>query len=306
VDKLDAMGSFVAVAREGGFSAASRILGQPVATVSRKVALLEQALGFSLLKRSTRHVALTAAGERYFADCELILEAVASAEAAASGEFQSPRGKLILTAPLGFGRRHVQPVILEFARQYPDVQVEVKLTERLLPLLEENIDCALRVGSLADSSLVARRLGYLRRIVCAAPSYLAKHGIPTHPNDLGAHHCISGYGGPIKTWDFRQRSTGETISAAVKVRIAINASDAAVVAACEGFGLVQAGSHQLSEAAAAGKLQAVLRDFEPDPTPVSLVYVGRAQVAAKLRAFIDFAVPCLEERLQEEERIWQQ
>lgn len=304
MDKFDAMQCFVAVVREGGFSAASRALGQPVATVSRKVAQLEQALGLTLLRRSTRHVALSSAGERYFQDCERLLELLQTAEASASGEFRAPRGRLLLTAPLGFGRLHVMPVVREFLRAYPEIQVEVQLTDRLVPIIEEHVDCAVRINALPDSGLVAKPLGQVRRLVCAAPSYLAVRGEPQHPADLRGHDCIAWAGGAQRTWDFRLREGGSIEAVPVHARLVINASEAAVEAARDGLGLVQATCYQLSTAFAAGELVPVLRSFEQSPTPVSLVYAERGLVAAKLRAFVDFAAVRLRERLDAVASIW--
>ena len=209
MDRLDAITAFVAVARHGGFSAAGRAMGAPVATISRKVALLEEALGVRLFVRTTRHVALTEGGQRYFEACSRVIDDLRDADEAVTGEYRQPKGDLVLTAPLGFGQQHLQPVVHEFLRAHPQVNVHLQLADRVLALVEEHVDCALRIGTLADSTLVAREVGTVRTVVCASPAYLAARGEPADLAALAGHDCISWTGlGPQRTWALTLRQDG--------------------------------------------------------------------------------------------------
>lgn len=300
IQQLDWIEAFLAVARAGGFSAAGRELGVPVATVSRKVALLEKSLGVRLLLRSTRHVALTEGGRRYFDACGRVLDDLRDANEMVVGEYRRPTGELSLTAPMGFGQRHVQPVVHEFLRTYPEVNVNLALADRVVSLVEEHIDCAVRISSLPDSLLVAQKLGQIRMVVCASPDYLKKHGVPRHPSELAHHNCISWTSlGPYKAWDFRVEPGKPEELVPIRVRLSTSTPESAVNAAIEGLGLVQATSYQVAPAIRAGQLKPVLRKFEYQPVPVSLVYPSRRLIPLKLRAFLDFAAPRLKQRLEE-------
>lgn len=301
MDRLDSIEAFVAVARAGGFSAAGRVLHSPVPTVSRKVAQLEQELGVRLLARTTRHVALTDNGRHYYDACSRLLDDLRDANERVAGEYRVPKGELSVTAPLGFGRQHLQPVVHEFLRAYPEVNVSLRLADRLVALVEEHVDCAVRISSLADSTLVARAVGQIRIVVCAAPSYLAARGIPGHPAELAGHDCVTWTAiGPFKAWQF-QLHPGTALPeelVPIRVRLATSTAESAVQAAIEGLGLVQATSYQLAPAVMDGRLVPVLRQFEERATPVSLVYPSKRLVPLKLSAFLDFATPRLEERLR--------
>lgn len=306
VDKFESMEAFVAVAKAGGFSAASRQLGAPVATVSRKVALLEESIGVRLFARSTRHVALTEQGATYYEACRRVLDDLHDADEMVCGEYRQPKGELKLTAPVGFGRRHLQPVVHEFLQAYPQIDVNLQLADRVVGLVEEHIDCAVRISTMADSSLVAREVGQIRIVVCASPDYLAAHGTPTHPQELLQHQCISWTTlGPYKAWEFRLGPDDDSGSAMVPIRVRLSSAtpDSAVDAACAGLGLVQATSYQVAEAVRAGTLVPLLRGFEAPATPVSLVYPSKRLTPLKLRAFLDFAAPRLARRLDEVSRI---
>ena len=306
MDKLESIEAFVAVARAGGFSAASRQLGSPVATVSRKVALLEEAVGVRLLARSTRHVALTDQGKSYYEACRRVLEDLHDADQLISGEYRQPKGELALTAPVGFGRRHLQPVVHEFLAAYPLIDVNLQLADRVVGLVEEHVDCAVRISSMSDSSLVAREVGKIRIVVCASPAYLATHGTPVHPRELLHHQCISWTTlGPYKAWEFRMGPEVSSPVAMVPIRVRLSSTtpDSAVDAACAGLGLVQATSYQVAQAVLEGTLVPVLRDFEAPPTPVSLVYPSKRLTPLKLRAFLDFVAPRLAQRLEEVARV---
>ena len=298
MDRLEAMSVFAAVAEAQGFSAASRRLGMPLATVSRKVSELEQSLGVQLLARSTRRVSLTDTGRQYFEACRRILDDVSEAERAAVGEYRAPRGELILTTPIVFGRLHIVPVVTEFLDAYREVHVQMMLVDRVVDLIDEHIDLALRIGELPDSSLIAVRLGTIGRVVCASPAYLAAHGVPTHPEELAGHDAVTfaGLSSP-KEWSFRVG--GATQRFPVCSRLTVNTAEAALDAVMAGAGLTRVMSYQAAEAVRDGRVVMALRDYAPEPNPISLVYPSGRLVPLKLRAFLDFAVPRLKVRLQE-------
>jgi len=290
------MSVFVAVVAAGSFSGAARRLRMPVPTVSRKVAELETLLRARLLTRSTRHLALTEAGTTYLAACRRILEDVATAERGAAGQHQEPRGDLTLTAPIVLGRLHVLPLVAEFLASYPQINVELRLADRSLPLLDEHLNLAVRVGKLPDSALVALRVGAVREVVCASPAYLAKHGTPRNPAELTGHDCVD-FAGPAYAVGWSFESAGERRPVSPRTRLAVNTAEAAIDAAIAGVGLTRVLSYQVASAVQAGSLQLVLRKFEPAPVPVSLVHLRQALLPAKLRAFVDFAAPRLKARL---------
>jgi DNA-binding transcriptional LysR family regulator len=193
MDRFESMSAFVAVVEAGGFSAASRKLGMPLATVSCKVSELERQLSAQLLIRSTRKVELTDVGTQYFRTCRRLLEDLAEAERVAFGEYIVPKGGLTVSAPIVFGRLYLGPVIVDFLRSYPDIDIDLRLADAFdfVNLIEERTDVALRIGHLPDRNLVARKVGEIRHIVCASPSYLSERGTPTHPRELPNHDCIT-------------------------------------------------------------------------------------------------------------------
>jgi DNA-binding transcriptional LysR family regulator len=293
MDRLESMSVFVAVVAAGSFSAASRQLRMPLPTVSRKVAEIESHLKAKLLVRSTRSLELTEAGQTYIEDCKRILEAVTEAERGASGQYNVPQGELTVTAPLVFGRLHVTPVVTEFLRAYERVDVRLLLADRALNLIEDHVDLAVRIGALPDSRLAASKVGQIRRVVCASPAYLKEHGTPRTPQDLRQHHCVTFAGlTDAGSWSFRE---GETVR--VHSRLSTSTAEAAIDATVAGIGLTCTLSYQIAEAVKAGRLQVVLRKFEPAALPVSLLYVRESRLTAKLRSFIDYAAPRLRARL---------
>jgi DNA-binding transcriptional LysR family regulator len=296
MDRLEAMSLFVAAAEAGSLSAAGRRFGIPLATVSRKVSDLERHLKTRLLNRSTRQLTLTDAGHAYLAACRRILDEVGEAERTAAGEYSAPTGELIITAPIVFGRLHVLPVVTGFLAAYPDVAIRLMLADRITQLTEEHIDLAVRIGHLPDSSLVATRIGSIRRVVCASPAYLAEHGTPETPKDLAAHSCITFEGlTALAAWTF---ATGKTdLTVPIRSRLRVNTAEAAIDAAIAGVGMTRVLSYQITAAVRSGTLCAVLQAFEPQPWPVSLVHAGQGLLPVKLRAFLDFAAPRLKERL---------
>jgi DNA-binding transcriptional LysR family regulator len=296
MDRLEAMGVFVAVVETGSLSAAGRKLGMPLATVSRKISDLETQVFTRLLHRSTRRLTLTDAGQNYLVACKRILGDVEEAERSASGEYAAPKGELIVTAPILFGRLHVLPVTTQFLLAYPDVDVRLVLGDRFLNLVDDHVDVAVRIGELPDSSLIARRIGAIREVVCASPAYFAKRGRPRHPRDLAKHDCVT-FDGLMSATTWRFASGGEDIAVAIRSRLAVNTADAAIAAAIDGVGITRVLSYQTEGARHDGALEFALRKFEPLARPVNVVYAQRGRLPLKARAFIDFSVPRLTSRL---------
>ncbi len=296
VDRLDAMHVLLTAVDSGSLSKASRALRQPLATVSRKVAELESHLKATLLIRSAKGLELTPAGRSYVTAAKAILEQLSEAERAAAGEYTEPKGDLTVTAPTMFGRLHGLPVVTRFLSAFPDVAVQLLLTDRVAHFLDDQIDVALRIGELPDSALTATRLGTVRRLICASPEYLAANGVPLTPDDLAQHSVISfeSVSSPT-TWTFESNAT--VISASFRSRLSVNTIDAAIDAGLSGAGLIRTNSYQVVDHVRSGRLAIVLEKFEPAPRPVHLVYDKQGRLPLKLRAFVDFVVPRLRERL---------
>ncbi|MFL6708261.1 MAG: LysR family transcriptional regulator [Massilia sp.] len=299
MDRLESMAVLLAVVDAGSLSAAARRLGKPLPTVSRKIAELEAHLRTRVLQRTTRQLSLTETGAAYVAACRRILEDVGEAERIATGEYATPKGELVVTAPVVFGRLHMVPVVAEFLAQYPQIAIKLVLTDRVVHLMEEQIDAALRIGQLPDSSMMATGLGMVHSVVCASPGYLARHGVPAAPRDLAAHNCISfEVLESRRAWVFG--SGRSALSVPVVSRLEVNTAEAAIGAAVLGVGLVRVLSYQVADALATGSLQVVLEDYESKPFPVSLVHKGQSPLPLKLRAFLDFVAPRLRERIAQE------
>lgn len=296
MDRLESMSTLVAAVEAGSLSAASRKLGMPLATVSRKVSELEAHLRTRLLNRTSRRLTLTDAGRSYVAACKRILDDLGEAERAAAGEYAAPRGDLIVTAPIVFGRLHVLPVAIEFLKAYPEIDIRLTLSDGVVSLQEDDIDLAVRIGELPDSSLIATRVGSIRRVVCASPAYFAARGTPKHPDELSAHDCITFHGlSASDRWQFGEGKSA--VSVPIHSRLIVNTAEAAIDAAIASVGLTRMLCYQVAAARRAGTLALALEKFEPAPWPVSLVYAGQGLLPLKLRAFIDFAVPRLKARL---------
>jgi len=300
MDRFESMSTLLAAVEGGSLSAASRKLGMPLATVSRKVSELEAHLRTRLINRTSRRLMLTDAGRSYVAACKRILEDIGEAERAAAGEYMAPRGDLTVTAPIVFGRLHVLPVAIEFLKAYPDIDIRVALADRVVNLQEDDIDLAIRIGDLPDSSLVATRVGSIRHVVCGSPAYFAQRGTPKSPGQLSTHDCIT-FDGLMSpdTWKFAVGKT--TLSVAIHSRLIVNTAEAAIDAAIAGVGITRVLSYQVASALRAGTLALALREVEPKPWPVSLVYSGQGLLPLKLRAFLDFAAPRLKARLAQSE-----
>ena len=269
----------------------------PLATVSRRVSDLEKRLGTQLLVRTSRQLELTEAGRAYSIAAREILAAIDDAERTAAGEFAAPRGDITLTAPIVFGRLHVLPIVIAFLNAYPDINANLLLSDKVINFTEDHVDVALRVGDLPDSAMIATRVGSIKSVVCASPAYLRARGpTPGHPSELKKHACIAFEGLTSSTyWTFGE-GRGR-ISIPIRARLVVNTAEAAVDAAIAGLGITKVLSYQVEEALRQRKLTKILAEFEPKPTPVSLVYPSRGALALKTRAFIEFATSRLRARL---------
>jgi DNA-binding transcriptional LysR family regulator len=297
MDRFEAMSILVASAEAGSFSDAGRQLGIPLPTVSRKVADLEAHLKTQLLVRSTRRLALTDAGADYVAACKRILEQIDEAETQASGEYTVPRGTLVITAPGAFGRIHVVPIVSAFLAKFAQINVHLTLAEPVLNLIDAHIDLAVRIGALPDSTLVATRVGEIRRVVVGSPAYFAARGTPSTLDDLVHHTCVTFSGFMSGTsWVFNTRR-GLSKSVRPLCRLQINTAESAIDAAVAGVGVTNVLSYQAARPLAEGKLKVVLQDHELEPVPVHLVHAGHAFVPLKVRSFMDFAAPRLRRSL---------
>ncbi|WKB51254.1 LysR family transcriptional regulator [Eleftheria terrae] len=300
MDRLECMQVFVAVAEAAGFAAAARRLRLSAPAVTRAVVALEQQVGARLLHRTTRSVRLTEAGERYLLDCKRILADIEEAEASAGGAYAEPQGQLSVTASVMFGRLHVAPLVLDFLDAHPRMRVRTFFVDRVVHLIDEGLDVAVRIAHLPDSSLTALPVGMVRRVVVAAPTYLAARGVPKQPADLAAHDAIGGSqtGGPDQPWQFGgPPGDGARQLVQPRVRLLVNAGEVSIDAALAGHGVTRALSYQVADAVRAGRLQIVLAEFEPPPIPVHLVYAEGRKAAAKVRAFVDFAAERLRRTL---------
>jgi len=288
LDRFAAMTAFVAVVDHKGFAAAARHLHVAPSAVTRLIGALEDGLGVRLLRRTTRSLSLTDAGERYLGRARVILSELRDVEDSARAERVAPRGRLVVTAPAVFGRLHVAPLMSAFLARYPDVVGELSLTDRTVSLVEEGIDLAVRIGALADSSLLARRMGATRRVVVGAPAYLARRGTPAAPADLAGHDLIrfASLSTPAE-WRFRQ--DGVDLAVSVNPRFITDSADAAIGQAEEGGGLTMVLGYQVAAAVRSGRLTIVLADFEPPPLPIHIVQPAGRLVPAAVRAFVDLA-----------------
>jgi DNA-binding transcriptional LysR family regulator len=299
MDRFESMSAFVAVASTGSFSAAARRLGAPLASVSRRVSELEEQLGVQLLMRSTRKITLTAAGQQFFAASKTILDRLNEAERAASGEYQTPRGKLVMVAPIVFGRQHVVPIVAEFLRAFQDVEIELRMTSRFLNLADAGVDLAVQLGQSAlEGGRTGSLVGGVARIVAASPSYLADRGRPAHPHDLARHDCVRYAVGDDEWGGWRFRIDGAVQTVVVPGRLTVMSAEAAVEAALAGAGLVRAGAHALAQPIIDGQLERVLIGFEPEPFPVAIVVPSERPYPLKLETLLDFLTPRLEARLR--------
>jgi DNA-binding transcriptional LysR family regulator len=288
MDRFDALSAFVAVADLKSFAAAARKLGLSASTATRLVAALEERIGLRLLQRTTRSVRLTDAGARYLERARRIMADLEEADGAAQAERSTPTGRFVVSAPLSFGRLHVSPLMCAYLERYPDIVGALQLTDRMVNLVEDGIDLAVRIGNLPDSSLIARHFGETRRIVVASPLYLAHYGEPRDPAELASHRIIhfAALGG-ASDWRFARKGRDERT--AIAPHYVTNSADAAVWHAARGGGLAMVLAYQAADELRAGRLKIVLRDFEPAPLPIQIVYPAARLLSAKVRAFVDLA-----------------
>jgi DNA-binding transcriptional LysR family regulator len=292
MDRLEGMAVFVAVADLGAFAAAARALSLSPPAVTRAVASLERRIGSRLLTRTTRAVRLTEAGRRYLADCRRILADIEEAEDAAAGSHRVPKGELVVTGSSLFGRLFLAPALPAFLERYPEVSVRALFVDRVVSLIEEGVDVAVRIAELPDSSMIATRVGMVRRVVVAAPDYLARHGVPRHPSELARHRLIAPT--TLMTgdeWPFQE--AGRPLAVRVESRLWLSTPETAAQAACGGFGLTRVPMFHIADDLGTGRLEIVLADFEVPPVPVSIAHHEGRRTAAKVRAFVDFMGPRL-------------
>jgi DNA-binding transcriptional LysR family regulator len=298
MDRLDAMSLLLSVAEAGSLSAASRKLGVPLPTVSRKISDLEAHLKTRLLIRSTRKLALTDAGAAYVAAAKRILDEVGEAERVASGEYAAPRGDLVITAPIVFGRLHVLPVVAEFLALWPEIDIRLVLSDRNLHLIDDHVDIAVRIGALADSALVSTRVGAVRSVVCGSPAYFAAHGAPKRPEDLSTLTAVAF--NPFSSshhWVFPDPKSKRELHVRLRSRLTVNTAEAAIDGAAAGLGVTRVLSYQAAQAVSDGRIQIVLAEYEPARLPVSLIHGHQGLTPLKVRMALDFAAPRLRARL---------
>jgi DNA-binding transcriptional LysR family regulator len=296
-DRLQSLEILVAVADQRGFARAARRLGLSPPAVTRAVAALERAVGVRLVNRTTRHVSLTDAGTAYVAAVRQALDGLDTARRAAIGEAGVPTGTLSLTASVTFGRWVVAPVAMDFAAKHAGVRVSLMLADRIVGLLEEGVDVAVRIGELPDSGLVARRVGEVRRVLVASPSYLRARGTPAHPRELAQHDVIR-FTALMGGRELRYVEAGRAAGVACSPRIEVNDAATALDGAERGHGVTLALSYMVRERVAAGALAEVLTGFMPPAAPVHLVYAQARFVAPRIRAFLDQAAPPIEAALR--------
>ena len=294
MNKLEAMEVFVQVVDAGSFTRAADNMQRPKATVSTQILALEKTLAVKLLHRTTRQLGVTAEGAAYYTHCQRILADVRASEESLSRSRLSPSGRLRVDALTGLASAIVIPAVPDFLRRYPEIELELGCSDRPADLIEEGVDCALRGGVLEDSNLIARRLAKLRFVTCAAPDYLARHGRPTHPNDLLGHRCVNYFSprsGKIADWDFSRGR--ERLRVAQPRSIAVNDSNAYVSAGLAGVGIVKLSTIMAGPLIARGQVEQLLPDWNSIPMPIHLVYPENRHLSAKVRVFADWVTELL-------------
>ena len=297
MDRLEAMSVLLAVSEAGSISAASRKLRVPLATISRKVSELEAHLNVRLLMRSNRQITLTDAGRSFVAASRRILQELGDAEREVSGEQKILKGELVVSAPIALGRFHLLPVVIDFLRDHPSMDVRMILADRRLNLIEDHIDIGLRVGDLRDFSLVAKKIGTVRRVVCASPAYLKRRGTPKTPDDLLAHDCITFENTlSAQTWSFNVGKMEKSFP--IHSRLIVSTAEAATDAAVAGIGLTRMLDYQITTQLREGTLKLVLESFRAPPKPVHLIYEAGRHLPLKIRTFLDYASPRLKKSMR--------
>lgn len=277
---------FVAVAEEQSFAGGARKLGMSPPAVTRAIAGLEDRLKVRLFTRTTRYVRVTEAGQRYLEDARRIIGEVDEADDAVAGINGEPKGHLAVTAPVLFGKLFVIPGIVDYLQRYPGMEVSAVFLDRIVNMLEEGLDVGIRIGELPDSSMKAIRVGYVRRVICASPNYLAKHGMPEKPADLADHLIVAASGvSPIVDWKF-----AHGLAVKVKPRLTVTNNDSAIAAVLKDLGVTRLLSYQIAPYLASGQLQTVLEEFEPEPLPIHVLHREGRYASAKVRTFVDLMV----------------
>ncbi|MFP2898371.1 LysR family transcriptional regulator [Corallococcus sp. 4LFB] len=292
MDQLFTLRTFVAVARQGSFTSASRRLRISPSVATRAIARLEERLGLALLTRTTRSVRLTERGQVYLESCQRLLEDLDEAERRVRGENAEPRGELSLSAPIVFGRLHVLPVVQELLAAHPALSVRLHLSDRNQHLVDEGIDAAVRLGELKDSGLIALKVGAVRRVLVASPQYVKRRGTPRSPAELIRHELIAFENlDATNEWRFGEKEK----PVRVQPRLILNSADTAIAAAERGMGIARTLSYQVADAVLAGRLVLLLGAFAPPPVPVSVIYPGRRSGSANVGAFVRTARSRFEE-----------
>jgi len=286
MDKLRAMQTFVCIVDEGSLTAAAAAMRSSLPAVVRTLAALEADLSVRLLNRTTRRLSLTDEGRSYLESCRRILAAVDEVEAGLSARHVEPAGQLVMTAPVLFGQMYVAPAVTRFVERYPAVSCRMEFTDRVVNLLEENIDVGVRIGPLADSTLVAQTVGQIRRVVVATPAFLRKHGVPRHPEALARANCVRFIGNAAHWWTFQEN--GAAFHVPVGGNLEFNQTAPAVAACAAGAGFGNFLSYQVAPLVAAKELRIVLQEFEQAPWPLSLIYPHARLLPARSRAFIEW------------------
>jgi DNA-binding transcriptional LysR family regulator len=289
------MSMLLAVVDHGSFSAAARAQRVPVATLTRKVSELEVLVGARLLTRTTRKLTLTDAGIGYVASARRIVEEVEEAEREAAGEFTVPKGELVVSASMTFGRLHVLPVVTDFLADFPEINIRLLLSDRYVDLVDDRVDLAVRIGTLPDSEMIATRIGSMRTVVCGSSRLLDLYGRPERPRDLLRFPCVT-FDGPTPSPGWRFGPSGDL---PLKPRLSVSTVDAAILAAIAGVGVTRLLYYQVVDSVRQGKLELLLDAFEPNPAPVHLLHSARGQMPLKMRRFLDFAAPRLREAMAE-------
>ena len=294
MDQIHLMQVFVAVGEQESFVAASRRLDLSPAAVTRAICGLETRLGVRLLRRTTRNVRLTEAGRRYLDDSRHILSSIAEANEVAAGVNSAPKGHLAITAPMLYGRLFIMPCVVDYLKQYPQVEVSAHFVDRIVNLVDEGIDVAVRVGNLPDSSLKALRVGQVRRVLCASPEYLARHGVPQHPGDLQRHTIVAAAGvSPSVEWKFGDAANGNATAVRIKPRLTVTSNDAAMDAALSGLGICRLLCYEIAAELAQGRLKIILAEHEEAPWPVNILHREGNFGSSKVRNFIDLMATSL-------------
>ena len=289
MDKFNLISIFIAVVDTNGFAAAARKLNISPPAVTRAINELELQLHVRLLTRTTRKVRVTDAGARYVEDCRRIIAELSEADESVGGSHGAPRGRLGVTAPVLFGSKFVTPIVAEYLQTYPEVSASCLFLDRIVNMMDEGIDVAIRIGELPDSSMQSIRVGQVRRVICAAPGYLKKHGIPRKPDDLQNHSIISANSmDSSPEWTLMEDGVARVIK--LQSRFTTSTNDSAITAAVGGFGLTRLLSYQIADFLRDGQLKTVLSQCEPPALPIHVVHREGRHASKKARAFIDLAV----------------